>query len=86
MVNDEMGADACDPLAPTCCHAGFLAFDIDKSDQLGSGEDVMKRVAVFALAGPPLAAATLFLILLPAAGLLEGVPIEISTPVLPLYS
>ena len=46
----------------------------------------MKRFAVFAIAGPPLAAATLFLILLPVAGLLEGVPIEISTPVLPAYS
>jgi hypothetical protein len=45
----------------------------------------MKRFAVFAIAGPPVAAATLFLILLPVAGLLEGVPVEISTPVLPAY-
>jgi hypothetical protein len=66
-----------------CLH---LNAGIDKSGQLGSGEDVMKRFAVFAIAGPPLAAATLFLILLPVAGLLEGVPIEISTPVLPAYS
>jgi hypothetical protein len=59
---------------------------IGKSDQLGSGEDVMKRFAVFAIVGPPIAAAALFLILLPVAGLLEGVPIKISTPVLPAYS
>jgi len=45
----------------------------------------MKRFAVFAIVGPPIAAATLFLILLPVAGLLEGVPIEISTPVVPAY-
>jgi hypothetical protein len=60
---------------------------VDKTDQqLGSGEVVMKRFAVFAIIGPLLAAATLFLILLPVAGVLEGVPIEISTPVLPAYS
>jgi hypothetical protein len=35
----------------------------------------MKRFAIFAIAGPPLAAAALFLILLPVAGLLEGVPV-----------
>jgi hypothetical protein len=46
----------------------------------------MKRFAVFAMVGPLTAAATLFLILLPVAGVLEGVPIEISTPVLPAYS
>jgi hypothetical protein len=46
----------------------------------------MKRFAVFAIARPLLAAATLFLILLPVAGLLEEVPVEISTPVLPAYS
>jgi hypothetical protein len=45
----------------------------------------MKRFAVFAIVGPPVAAFTLFLILLPVAGLLEGVPVEISTPVLPAY-
>jgi hypothetical protein len=45
----------------------------------------MKRFAVFAIAGPPMAAAILFLVLLPVAGLIEGVPIEISTPVLPVY-
>jgi hypothetical protein len=60
---------------------------VDKTDQhLGSGEVVMKRFAAFAIIGPLLAAATLFLILLPVAGVLEGVPIEISTPVLPAYS
>jgi hypothetical protein len=46
----------------------------------------MKRFAVFAIVGPLTAAATLFLILLPVAGVFEGVPIEISTPVLPAYS
>ena len=46
----------------------------------------MKRFAVFAFVGPLTAAATLFLILLPVAGALEGVPIEISTPVLPACS
>lgn len=45
----------------------------------------MKRFAVFAIAGPPVAAFTLFLILLPVAGILEGVPVEISTPVVPAY-
>ena len=45
----------------------------------------MKRFAVFAIVGPPAAAFTLFLILLPVAGVLEGVPVEISTPVLPAY-
>jgi len=45
----------------------------------------MKRFAVFAIVGPPVAALTLFLILLPLAGVLEGVPVEISTPVLPAY-
>jgi hypothetical protein len=45
----------------------------------------MKRFAVFAIVGPPVAAFTLFLVLLPVAGLLEGVPVEISTPVLPAY-
>src|ERR1700676_2974887 len=45
----------------------------------------MKRFAVFAIVGPPIAAAALFLLLLPVAGLLKGVPIEISTPVLSVY-
>jgi hypothetical protein len=45
----------------------------------------MKRLAVFAIVGPLIAAATLFVILLPVAGVLEGVPVEISTPVLPAY-
>jgi hypothetical protein len=47
---------------------------------------MMKRFAVFAIIGPLIAAATLFLILLPVAGFLEGVPVEISTPVVPAYS
>jgi hypothetical protein len=59
---------------------------LDNSDQEGPGEDAMRRFAVFAMVGPPMAAATLFLILLPAAGVLEGVPVEISTPVLSVYS
>jgi hypothetical protein len=63
----------------------ILNENIDKPDQQGSGEGVMKRFAVFAIAGPPLGAACLFLILLPMAGVLEGVPIEISTPVLAPY-
>jgi hypothetical protein len=46
----------------------------------------MKRFAIFAIGGPPLAALALFLVLLPVAGVLEGVPVEISTPVLPAYS
>ena len=46
----------------------------------------MKRFAVFAIVGPPIAAAALFLILLPVAGVLEGAPIEISTPVVPALS
>jgi hypothetical protein len=46
----------------------------------------MKRFAVFAIVGPLVAAATLFLIILPIGGILEGVPVEISTPVLPAYS
>lgn len=46
----------------------------------------MKRFAVFAVLGPPLAAATLFLILLPLAGVLEGTPVAISTPLLPAWS
>ena len=46
----------------------------------------MKRFAVFAIAGPPLAAAILFLILLPVAGLLEGGPVEMKTSVIPAYS
>jgi hypothetical protein len=47
--------------------------NLDNSDQEGSGEDAMRRFAVFAMVGPPMAAATLFLILLPVAGVLEGV-------------
>lgn len=46
----------------------------------------MKRFAVFAIVGPLIAAATLFLMLLPLAGLLEGDPVVISTPALPAYS
>jgi hypothetical protein len=46
----------------------------------------MKRFAIFAIAAPPMAAAILFLILLPVAGLLEGVPVQISTSVVPAYS
>jgi hypothetical protein len=46
----------------------------------------VKRFAVFAIAGPPISAAVLFLVLLPMAGVLEGVPVVISTPVLPAYS
>jgi hypothetical protein len=46
----------------------------------------MKRFTVFTIAGPPIAAATLFLLLLPMAGVLEGTPVVISTPVLPAYS
>ena len=46
----------------------------------------MKRFAVFAMVGPLIAAAALFLILLPVAGVLEGEPVVISTPVLPAYS
>jgi hypothetical protein len=62
--------------------------NLDKSDQelWDLVRNTMKRFAVFAIVGPPLAAATLFLVLLPVAGALEGVPIEISTPVLPVYS
>jgi hypothetical protein len=65
---------------------------VGKSDQEGSGEDPMKRFAVFAIIGPPLAVATLFLLLLPVAGLLEGVPMlrflqafESLSPVVPAY-
>ena len=46
----------------------------------------MKRFAVFAILGPPIAAATFYLLLLPLAGVLEGVPIVIDTPVLPVWS
>jgi hypothetical protein len=46
----------------------------------------MKRFAVFAIVGPLIAAATLFLILLPLAGLLEREPVVIATPALPAYS
>jgi hypothetical protein len=46
----------------------------------------MKRYAIFAILGPPLAAATLFLILLPLAGLLRGTTITISTSVMSVYS
>jgi hypothetical protein len=60
--------------------------NLGNSDQEGAGEDAMRRFAVFAMVGPPMAAATLFLILLPVAGVLEGVPVEISTPVLSVYS
>ena len=46
----------------------------------------MKRFAVFALLGPPIAGAAFYLILLPLAGMLEGVPVVIDTPVLPAWS
>src|SRR5260370_41169511 len=46
----------------------------------------MMRFGVFAVVGPLVAAATLFLVLLPLAGVLEGTPVEISSPVLPAYS
>jgi hypothetical protein len=46
----------------------------------------MKRFAVFAILGPPIAAAAFYLMLLPLAGLLEGVPIVIDTPVLAVWS
>jgi len=46
----------------------------------------MKRFAVFAILGPPIAAAAFYLLLLPLAGVLEGVPIVIDTPVLPVWS
>jgi hypothetical protein len=62
--------------------------NLDKSDQelWDLVRNTMKRFAVFAIVGPPLAAATLFLVLLPVAGALEGVPVEISTPVASVYS
>jgi len=46
----------------------------------------MKRFAIFAIAGPPLSAAVLYLLLLPMAGLLEGVPIVIDTSVFSVWS
>jgi hypothetical protein len=46
----------------------------------------MKRFAVFAILGPPIAAASFYLLLLPLAGVLEGVPVVIDTPVLPVWS
>lgn len=46
----------------------------------------MKRFAVFAVAGPPIAAAAFYLLLLPLAGVLEGVPVVVDTPVLPVWS
>jgi hypothetical protein len=46
----------------------------------------MKRFAVFAIAGPPLSAAAFYLLLLPVAGLLEGVPIVIDTSVFSVWS
>jgi hypothetical protein len=70
-----------------CGACGHLNVNVDKSDQaLGPREDEMKRFAIFAIAGPLLAAAILFLILLPVAGLLEGVPVQINTSVVPAYS
>ena len=57
---------------------GPLNVNVDKSDKgWRPREDVMKRFAVFAIAGPPIAVAILFLILLPVAALLEGVSIEV---------
>ena len=67
----------------------FLNKNIAKSDQgiePGIWGIVMKRFAVFALLGPPIAGAAFYLILLPLAGMLEGVPVVISTPVLPAWS
>lgn len=46
----------------------------------------MKRFAIFAIAGPPIAAAAFYLILLPVAGLLEGVPVVIDASVLSAWS
>jgi hypothetical protein len=46
----------------------------------------MKRFAMFAIAGPPISAAVFYLILLPVAGLLEGVPVVIDTSVFSVYS
>jgi hypothetical protein len=46
----------------------------------------MKRFAVFAILGPPIAAAAFYLLLLPLAGVLEGVPVVIDMPVLPVWS
>ncbi len=46
----------------------------------------MKRFAIFAIAGPPIAAAVFYLILLPVAGLLEGVPVVIDTSVFSAWS
>jgi hypothetical protein len=46
----------------------------------------MKRFAVFAIVGPPLSAAVLYLLLLPVAGLLEGQPIVIDASVLSAWS
>jgi hypothetical protein len=63
----------------------FLNKNIARSDQ-GVWGIVMKRFAVFAILGPPIAAATFYLILLPLAGVLEGVPVVIDTPVLPVWS
>ena len=46
----------------------------------------MKRFAAFAILGPPIAAVAFYLLLLPLAGVLEGVPIVVDTPVLPVWS
>ena len=46
----------------------------------------MKRFAIFAIAGPPLAAAVFYLVLLPLAGLLEGVPVVIDVSVFSVWS
>lgn len=63
----------------------FLNENTAKPDQ-GIGGILMKRFAVFAILGPPIAAATFYLLLLPLAGVLEGVPVVIDTPVLPVWS
>lgn len=46
----------------------------------------MKRFAIFAIAGPPLSAAVFYLLLLPVAGLLEGVPVVIDALVFSVWS
>ncbi len=63
----------------------FLNETAAKPDQ-GVWGILMKRFAVFAILGPPIAAATFYLLLLPLAGVLEGVPVVIDTPVLPVWS
>jgi len=56
-----------------------------RSDQ-GIWGIIMKRFAIFAIAGPPLSAAVFYLLLLPVAGLLEGVPVVIDASVFSVWS